>query len=135
MKAQVAMEYVIMIGILLFITIPIFYYALSQSGESTRISQAYDSVNAIANVADNVYALGPGNKREVWVNMPRGVTSTYLQDNTIKITLSIYGGNSDFVALTKANITTTSELPSDQGRYKMRIETLDSSLVKVSYTE
>lgn len=129
MKAQVATEYVLIIGVLLFITIPIFYYALSESKESTRVNQAYDSVNMVAKTADSVYALGAGNKRYVWVNVPEGVVSTYLQDHTIAITLSAFGSNSDFVALTSANVTGT--LPTGQGRYRISVEMLDSGIVQI----
>jgi len=131
MKGQVAIEYIILIGILLFITIPIFYYTLNQSKESTRISQAYDAVNAIANTADSVYALGPGNKRYIWVSMPSGVDSAEVENNEVVISLDVLGSSSDFVGLTNANLTAGS-LSTEEGSYRLEIEMLDTGQVSVS---
>ena len=52
-RAQVAMEYLLVIGILLLIIIPLIYYSFRETQVSIENVNAYDVVNTITKAADN----------------------------------------------------------------------------------
>ena len=62
-RAQASLEYVIVVGILLVLLIPLFYYLTYTSSESVKNSQAEDAVKSLASAANEVYSLSPGSKR------------------------------------------------------------------------
>ena len=123
---QVSVEYIILFGIIFLITIPLFYIGLSRSRETIRVEQASDVVDSIAKVADEVYLLGLGSKDFVWINVPTGITSAYVDGKSIVINASIFGGSSEYIALSKANLTATQDFTDKlilPGRYKVKVET------------
>ena len=129
MKGQTSFEYVILVGAILVLVVPLFYYVSYESSTNLRINQANDAVKSIARTADTIYAFGPGAKNYVWVTIPSGINNVTILDNEIIMTLTQYGGKTDLVAYTRANI--TGNIPSSQGTYKIPIEMLDSDEVKI----
>lgn len=128
---QVSIEYIMIFGFIILLTVPLFYVGLSRSKENIRYEQASDAVNSVIKTADEVYALGQGSKDFVWISTPSGITSAYVDEKTFVIEISIFGGNSEYIAVSKANLTATQDfldkivLP---GRYKVKVETyLNSS--------
>lgn len=121
MKGQSSLEYAIIIGAILVITIPIFYYTFHESSRTFKSNQAVDTVNTLARKADSLAALGPGTRDYVWISVPGGVRSTLVANQTISLFLSAGG---DISAFTKTNITGT--LPPDPGTYRMVVETFDN---------
>jgi len=117
------------IGILLIITVPILYYAITESNSNIKLNQADDAVNTIARASDNVYSLGEGSKNYVWITIPSGVAATSVGDKIIQIKLNIFGGVSDIYAETKANV--TGSLPSSKGTYKVLVEAVNNGQVAV----
>ncbi len=134
-RSQVAMEYIILIGVLLILLIPILYYALSSSNESARLNQANDAVVSLAKAADTVYALGPGNRNYVWVNIPSGSEMAIDGANKlVLIKLSIYGSQSDIYQTTKGTLEAGSiggtaiqstPTPIGKGTYRVKVEYKD----------
>ena len=132
-KSQAASEYIILIGILFVLLIPILYYTLTTSNENVRLNQANDAVVTLAKAADTVYSLGPGNKKFVWVTIPSGAKMA-INGNEITMKLSIYGSESDVYQTTKGTLeagkigdsTISSNLinPSNIGRgtYNVKVE-------------
>ena len=110
MKGQVSFEYIMLIGIVLFVSIPLFYYGISRTREDLRLQQASDAVNSIINTADSVYSLGLGSRDFIWVNTPTGITNASIDDKTLTITISIYGASSDISFISKANFYTLTKL-------------------------
>lgn len=131
MKAQAAMEYVMIIGFLLLIMVPIIGYTLQGQSTIIYINQADDAVNTIANAVDGVYSLGPGTKDYVWVTLPVNVISSSLTNKEVLLVIEIKGKNSDIVTKTKAAMAGT--IPAEAGTYKIGIEALDSGVVQVTY--
>jgi len=70
---QAGVEYIVLIGVLLFFFIPIVYYSLTQSTSSVKLSQVENIVNRLGKAADAVYALGPGSTEIIPITMPEGV--------------------------------------------------------------
>ncbi len=127
-KAQIASEYVMIMGVVLVITIPLFYYAMTESNNNIRLNQAEDAVNTLARAADTVYSIGPGTKKYVWINMPSGVETYSLANKEVLIKLQIFGGLSDISAGTRADL--TGEIPISKGRHKVLVEMLESGYVR-----
>ncbi|MDP3919005.1 MAG: hypothetical protein Q8Q35_03845 [Nanoarchaeota archaeon] len=128
-RGQSSFEYIMMVGIVLMLLLPIFYYGLNKSSENIKLSQAEDLVNTIAKAADEVYTLGPGSKKFVWVMVPAGVQSANISGSELYITLNIFGESSDIVAFTQAPL--TGEIPLEKGTYKIAVEHLDSGVVLI----
>jgi len=132
-KAQASIEYVLLIGILLMIVIPLFYYATEKSSTNIRLSQAEDVVVSLAQAAEQVYALGPGSKVYVWVVIPSGVQSTSVAGSEISLTMGIYGNMSDVTAVTRAPV--TGNITTQRGTRKIPVEYLESGIVLIGEGE
>ena len=61
-RGQVGLEYVMIVGAILVITIPLFFYALYETNYKVKLSQADDTVNTLANAADEVYSMVPAQR-------------------------------------------------------------------------
>ena len=90
-RGQASFEYVILVGTLLVILIPLFYYAINQSTETIKLEQAEDTVYSLTKAADEIYSLGPGSKKYVWITIPGGVQSTQIVSTEIIMQISIFG--------------------------------------------
>ncbi|MEK6863878.1 MAG: hypothetical protein AABX27_01180 [Nanoarchaeota archaeon] len=128
-RGQVGLEYVLIVGAILIITIPLFFYALYETNTKVRISQADDAINTIANAADEVYSMGPGSKKYVWISMPQGVTSTTVNGTELSLRMSLFGASSDVATITKATL--VGSLQAGKGTYRVPIEALESGFVRI----
>jgi uncharacterized protein (UPF0333 family) len=94
MRAQIGLEYLVILGIVLFVLVPIAYVSYTGAGSSSRSAQAQLAVQAIASAADTAYAQGEGALAAVRFYMPEGVddAKTYLgaQEANINIGTDIY---------------------------------------------
>ncbi|MEK6934653.1 MAG: hypothetical protein AABW46_02135 [Nanoarchaeota archaeon] len=134
MKGQSSIEYIAIIGVILVVSIPLFYYITKTSGDNIRINKADDAVSSLANKADLVYSSGLGSKDFVWVNIPSGVKAASVSGNNLILNLSIFGGTSEFVSYSKAELNATTDFInkiSTQGTYKFPVETFRDSDGKV----
>lgn len=129
MKGQASLEYIIIVGALLVILIPLFYYAANTSSESIKLSQAEDVVETLGRAADDVYLLSPGTKKYVWVSLPGSVQGVQLNGTEIALTFNIYGKTSDVTTTTKAPL--TGQIPLRKGTYRIAVEHLDSGIVLI----
>ncbi|MBI4448042.1 hypothetical protein HY643_03610 [Candidatus Woesearchaeota archaeon] len=133
-KAQTSIEYMIILGTILIIAIPLFYYGLSETTNRIRINQADDAVNTLAKAVDTVHALGSGTKKYVQITIPKGVESTSISEKELSIQIQIFGGKSDISASTKAVL--VGNLPTKEGNYLISVEALDSGAVRIgSYND
>jgi len=126
MKAQVALEYLILVGTIIgFISI-VSAYVWQQNEVSTRLQQATIAINSITTAANTVYAQGPGAKTTVSVMLPVGYkpSLSYISENKT-IVLKIYtpAGYSDIVGITKANV--SGSLPTSEGLKILTFETIE----------
>ncbi|MBI2673403.1 hypothetical protein HYX19_04025 [Candidatus Woesearchaeota archaeon] len=128
-RGQISYEYVMLVGVILVVMIPLFYVSFSKLSDTVRVNQAEEAVSVLAKTADTVYSLGPGSKSYVWITVPSGAVSTSISNNELLLRLSIFGSISDFHANTKANI--SGSFPSSQGSYKMSATMLDNGIVVI----
>ena len=126
MKGQISIEYLMLIGLILLIVIPLFYYTLSRTREDLRSQQAYDALSSLAHTADEVYSLGLGSRDFIWIHTPTGIKDFTIDGKSLAMTLSLRGATSDFTADTKANVTVTQDFLNKivlPGTYKVSVET------------
>ena len=128
-RSQVSMEYVMIIGLLILITIPLFVYSFVEVKRNIQMNYASDAINTIANAADTVYSLGPGSKKYVRVMIPGGVIQTLVNDTEISMILRIYGGESDVFEETKQTV--IGSIPADEGSHRIAVESLSSGVVRI----
>lgn len=132
-SGQAGVEYIVLIGVLLFFFIPIVYYSLTQSTSSVKLSQVENIVNRLGKAADAVYALGPGSVEVIPITMPEGVTGILVggaAEQEIILNVTGAGGISDVHVTTKANL--TGSLPTERGTYFIKVEALPGGIVNIS---
>jgi len=133
MRAQVSVEYLMIIGVALVIATPLFYYAISESTSNIKLNEAEDAVNTIAKAADSVYSLGPGTKKYVNIVIPGGVEQGSIDGNAIKLRVSLFGGVADIYARSKASL--IGGVPLASGAHRISIEALDSGYVQIGLAD
>ena len=123
MKAQVAMEYMIIVSFALMILIPYFIYLqeLSQNvDEGNTLTAASDSVNRIGQTADWVYSQGEPAKQEIFVYIPKNVVNMSFINKTINWRVKTTSGLSDVYYNSVANL--VGSFPSSPGYYNLLIQ-------------
>ncbi len=127
-KGQIALEYVTTYGFLLVIVGIMFAYAFINFNESMKRSKADTAVELLAQSADQVYALGPGNVVYVEIDVPQGVQSIEYYGRHVNLRMVTLAGTTDVPAWSRGNLTPGTIDPG-QGRKKIRVETVDSNVV------
>ena len=120
MRAQVSVEYLIVVGIALLILIPAILYAnqiLSSSKKELRMNLAENAVERLAENADWVYSLGPPSRVSLTVYIPEYVEYVNISDHKISIKLKDYPR--EIFKNTKGNV--TGYIPPENGYYKVWI--------------
>jgi len=130
-KAQVGLEFILVIVIGLAFLIPISYLMFSYSADSIRTSKAYEVVESVAKAVDHVYSLGPGSQTYIEVLIPDGVYAEkcLVENNTIRLSVRLFSGYADAIATTKAKV--LGYLPTTPGTHEVLIRALRSGYVQV----
>jgi uncharacterized protein (UPF0333 family) len=127
-KGQVSTEYVLIIGMVMLVSLPIIYFALRESNTYIQLNKANDAVLTLAKSADSVYALGPGSKKMISINMPGDVRGYSLANKSVNIQMYVFGGLSDVFATTKADL--TGLIPISRGEQRIIVEMLSTGYVR-----
>lgn len=128
-RGQIAVEYVLLVGIALLALIPISYYAITESSKNIRMNEASDFVDTLAYTANMVYALGPGSQDYISVTVPGGVKSITFDRNEVEMKMSVSGKDYDVFAASKANL--TGSISTSQGTHHVYVRTLDNETVEI----
>jgi uncharacterized protein (UPF0333 family) len=128
-NAQVGIEYIILVSVLLLFLIPVITYALNESALNIRISQLENSLRRVAKGVNTVYALGPGAQEIVTVTLPKGIESSLVQNKSILVTAGILGGISEIHYATVAEV--AGSFPIGAGTYRIRVLTMENDTVDV----
>ncbi|MBR9705380.1 hypothetical protein GOV12_08250 [Candidatus Pacearchaeota archaeon] len=94
-KAQISIEYLIIIGFVSFVLIIIIGLALFYSGsikDSVRVSQVGNFANKIISSAESIYYYGEPSKTTESVYLPDGVTDINISNNNLYVTLQLSSG-------------------------------------------
>ena len=88
--AQAAIEYIILVGIILVFLIPVIQYSLNEANLNLKINQLENSVRRVAKAADAVYAIGPGATEIITITLPHGIESTEVGNNGVLLKLGSF---------------------------------------------
>tara|TARA_Y100000310_G_scaffold81332_1_gene77923 strand:+ start:1023 stop:1472 length:450 start_codon:yes stop_codon:yes gene_type:complete len=134
LKAQSAIEYLMIIALTLGIIVPTAYLFFRYTSESS-VEVSYSKINQIGrniiDTAETVYYSGEGSKIVLEVNMPEGIDDIYVlaKRELVFKTFSEIGDN-EMVFFSSASIPLT-EAPGDlsvitgEGLTKIKIEAID----------
>lgn len=128
-RGQVSTEYLMIVGIVLLLLIPIFYISAQKVNNEVKVNQANDAVTSLARAVNVVYSLGPGTRRFIEITIPGAVESTEANGNLIQIKLHVFGGTSDVYALTITNV--SGYIPSEKGTYHIPLEAQEDGTVRI----
>lgn len=122
-KAQVAMEYLIIIGFVAIITLPLVIIFQTHSRETTEeitSTQVYQISKRIADGAETVYYLGEPSKITIKTYFPENINSISLGSNEIVFVLKKGAKEDEIVVYTPINV--TGNLSTHQGVHYINIE-------------
>jgi len=134
-RAQVSMEYIMIMGFVIIISIPliIIYYDYTASSNDEIISrQIYQVAQKIIDAAESVYYLGEPSQTTLKVHIPNQIVeATIEQEKEIVFKMRTKSGITDIVQVSSVNITGT--LPVTQGIHYITAKA-EEGKVSVSYT-
>ncbi len=87
-KAQVSMEFLIITGIILLILMPtiyLFYIQLNTMRSTAATKDFQVAINKINSLIDEVCYMGPGAKREIYIDFPQGFSPLVVENSNIVI--------------------------------------------------
>jgi len=128
-KSQISFEYLAIAGIIIITTTVLLYVFAAGYMESDKIKKAQNSVNALANAADDVYLGRAEDKKYVYINLPSGIKFASASGRQILIQLDVGGSIIDAMVITTAIVNGT--LPTGQGMHKLYVEKLKSGIVLI----
>ncbi len=122
-RAQVAMEYLIIIGFVAIITLPLVIIFQTHSRETTEeitSTQVYQISKRIADGAETVYYLGEPSKITLKVYFPENINSVSVGNNEIVFVLKKGAKEDEIVVYTPINA--TGNISTHQGVHYITIE-------------
>ena len=132
-EAQVSVEYLIIIGFVTLITIPliIIYYTFTQESTDDINSVQIDQIGKkIVDAAESVYYLGEPSQTTIRVKIPPNVVLANLSNYEVVFRLKTRAGEVDIVQSSAVNI--TGYLPTNESTYLITVKTQGNS-VNVTY--
>ncbi len=133
-KAQISMEYMIIVGFVAVITIPlivIYYTYSSDTNEQITANQVDQIAKKIVDAAESVYYLGEPSQTTVKVYMPNNVIEAAVANREILFRVKAKSGVSDIEQISSVDMSGT--LPTTQGIHFIRVKAVAGG-VEVSYT-
>lgn len=119
-KAQVGIEYLALLAIVLIVILPIAYYAYLNITVSGDTAQAQVAVSRIVDAANFVSSEGPGATTQVQITLPNSYDSSksFLNNTLISIHLDLSGGK-DVLGFANQNL--LGNLPTSSGVYYLTV--------------
>lgn len=133
-NGQISVEYMVLIGFVTIITIPliIIYHSFSQqSSDEIGSSQINQVAKKIVDAAESVYYLGEPSQTTLKVNIPDSILLVNLSGYEVVFKVRTTSGSSDIVRSSLVNI--TGSLPTRAGTYTLTVKAI-ANHVEVSYT-
>jgi|GEM_PF-2052611 len=130
--AQAATEYLMIAGFLLILIAAAYLYSTTIISNSVDDSKARTAVNNIAKSIDQVYALGPGSKINVIVDLPSGIQSQIVDTQLVGYITNVNNQPAHYYADTKADL--IGSLPVTAGTHQVTLTVNDAGKVVVGET-
>ena len=128
-RGQAATEYLMLIGVLLMLAVPLWLYmnsAMASTSEELRTTYAENAVSEIVRAADMVYVQGAPAKTTVYVKFPENVESVSISGKSVLLLLSAGSGTTDVYDTSIANL--TGALSIHAGMHKISVVAIDSQV-------
>ncbi len=130
MRAQVAMEYIIIVAFTLVVLVPFAIYledVASNFVDDNSLTIASNSVEKLGETVDWVYAQGEPAKLKVMILVPKNVEEVSFIGKTINWKVRTRSGVSDIYYNTVASL--SGSLPTAQGYYYILIQAIEDGVV------
>ena len=137
-KSQISVEYLLIIGFVVIILVPlVILYETYTSNSSDEIinSQIIQIERKIVDAAESVYFFGVPSQTTIKVYIPKKIERFSLDNKEIALNVSTRNGIVEIVQVSSVNL--NGSLPKSQGVYSITLKALNTSLyryVNVSYT-
>ncbi len=125
-KAQVSVEFLMIIGFVFLILIPLiiaFYQQSYNANTSIRTEQLYKLARSIVDRAESVYFLGKPSKTTIRAYIPHGVDSVIISGKEIVFRIKVGSEISEIAAASKVNL--SGSISPHQGIHNIQIEARD----------
>lgn len=120
-RAQVGLEYIVLFGLVLAVTLGIAYSFYNDFQFKSREFQARIAVDKLVDAADTVAAQGQGSSTRVLVYFPSGISNATASGREVSMTVLSTGGRAvTMFDVTLANLT-FSQLPTIENRYSFLV--------------
>ena len=133
MKGQISVEYLLVIGFVAIITVPliILYYKFTTDASDEIItSQINQIARKIVDSAESVYFLGNPSQTTIKVYMPNKIIGASLDNKEVVFNVTTRAGISEIVQVSSVDL--TGELPITPGIYSIILKARESD-VEISY--
>ena len=126
-KAQAGIEYMVIVGAIIFMSAIVFFYSLIYSNNSLSISKASESAEAVAEAIDYAYSLGQGTQTVVTIDLPGNVESASVGDYEVVFVLVTNTGKNEVIASTTTDASGT--LPTGEGLHQILVNNTGTGVV------
>ena len=133
-EAQISVEYLVIIGFVTVITIPliIIYYTFTQeSNEEITSSQMSQISKKIVDAAESVYYIGEPSQTTLRMNIPDNVLSANLSSGK-EVVFQVRSGTGKADIVQTASVNISGNLPTNKGAYIVTVKAMPD-YVNVSY--
>ena len=133
MKAQVSVEYMLVMGFAALMTIPlliVYYTYSSETSDSVSSSQALQIARKIVDASESVYYLGKPSQTTLKVNFPDNIKVINLTNYEVVFKMKTGKGIVEIVQASSVNI--TGGLPTSQGIHILTIKAEDKDVLVTS---
>jgi len=133
LKSQISVEYLLVMGFVTVITIPliILYFTFTGSSSSEIItSQVGQIANKIVDSAESVYFLGAPSQTTITVYIPEQIVGASLNNREVVFNVSTKDGISEIVRV--SSVPLSGSLPVNQSTYTITLVARTSD-VEISY--
>ena len=133
MKGQISVEYLLIIGFVAVITVPliILYYTYTSDSSDEIITSQIDQIaRKIVDSAESVYFLGSPSQTTVKVYIPNQIKGASLDNKEVLFNVSTRTGVSEIVQVSSVDM--IGNLPITQGLYTIIIKARETD-VEITY--
>ncbi len=130
-RAQVSVEYLVVIAVVMVAVGIAFAYSTISVGQTSALGSTSNAVRSIASAVDTVHARGPGTTARVDIELPYSIAGSILQANELGYKLQVSGSTAttDIWAATKAQL--VGALPEEPGLHTIIVEAKDDGTVRI----
>ena len=132
-KAQVSVEYLLIMGFATLMTIPlliIYYKYTSETTNSVVYGQSLQIARKIIDSSESVYYLGKPSQTTLKVNFPDNIYSINLSNKELVFKVKTINGLSDIVQISSVNL--SGSLPTSPGVHIVTVKAEDGYVLIAS---